>query len=80
MQVGELSQPKIEGLYMALELMELGYQLVHQRFIRENPGADEDAIRNHMRDWINSPREAKRSSLDQTKKVRMWVSRATKAK
>lgn len=55
-QIGTLTQPKVEGLYMALELMELGYELVRQRFIRENPDADEDAVRRHLNAWIGSPR------------------------
>jgi hypothetical protein len=55
-QISTLTQPKVEGLHMALELMELGYELVRQRFIRENPDADEDAVRRHLNVWIGSPR------------------------
>jgi hypothetical protein len=55
-QTSTLTQPKVEGLYMALELMELGYELVRQRFIRENPDADENAVRRHLNVWIGSPR------------------------
>lgn len=54
---GGVTQPKVEGLYIALELMELGIELVRQRFIRENPGAGEEAIRQHVNAWLQSPRE-----------------------
>ena len=51
-----LTQPKVEGLYVALELMELGIELVRQRFVRENPGASEEAIRQYVNAWLQSPR------------------------
>jgi hypothetical protein len=51
-----LTQPKVEGLYTALELMELGVELVRQRFIRENPSSSEEAIRKHVNAWLQSPR------------------------
>jgi hypothetical protein len=58
LMASKLTQPKIEGLYMALELMELGYELVRQRFMRENPDAGEDAIRQHMNAWVKTPRNS----------------------
>ncbi|MFN8792624.1 MAG: hypothetical protein ACK5Y2_14305 [Bdellovibrionales bacterium] len=55
-QANTATQPKVEGLYMALELMELAYELVRQRFIRENPSASDDAVLQHINAWANSPR------------------------
>jgi hypothetical protein len=50
--------PNAKGLLMALELMELGIELVRQRFIRENPDASPEVVRKHVNKWLNTPRSA----------------------
>jgi hypothetical protein len=55
-QVCAQTQPNAKGLLMALELMELGIELVRQRFIRENPDASPEMVRKHVNEWLNSPR------------------------
>ena len=52
------TQPNVKGLLMALELMELGIELVRQRFIRENPNASPEMVRKHVNNWLSTPRSA----------------------
>jgi len=50
------TKPNIQGLYIALELMDLGVALVRQRFIRDHPNADADAVTEYLSNWISTPR------------------------
>jgi hypothetical protein len=54
--VNEFTQPNVDGLYTALDLMELGIELVRQRYVREHPDAGEEAIRKHINVWLQTPR------------------------
>lgn len=50
--------PNPQGLIEALQLMELGFELVRQRLIREDPQASSEVISERLNAWISAPRSS----------------------
>lgn len=49
-------------LNIAMELMELGFELKRQKLTRENPDLKPEEITRMLQEWINSSNEAAYSS------------------
>jgi hypothetical protein len=47
-----MSRMAVTGLRVALELTELGAQMLAQRYRREHPGAPEEEVRRVVAEWL----------------------------
>jgi len=46
-----MSDARVSGLQVACKLLELGAQLVEQRYRRDHSDVSDDAVRAHVRAW-----------------------------
>ena len=49
-------RPHLQGLVIALELMELGIELARQRIARQNPGMSHGELVAKTNEWLSAPR------------------------